>query len=451
MLSNLKVVQSYQGNGSTTAFSITQDIIINDSSELLVYIRDETDPANITITLQTEGALQDYTLTGASPPSQPFDDTVEFTTAPTADQQVWLVRALPLTQTQDLDPNVGIPADSTEKTFDRMVAMIQQLAEKLERTIKFNITSGISDVENPDPVATTFIGWDSGGTALKLYTVSELAALVAADGTGSIPAGGDQYALLEKQSSTDSDAAWTDPLVYQGYTERFSELVDLSGAKATLDYIMNMGYAPPTVSLGTSPNYATIREKGDTQSSVDLTATIVKVLDNIATVRFYRGATLLDTQSSGGGIPSGGASTYTDATPFSDNVTYSVQVDDDSAQAKPSATSTRNFVFVYPYYYGVGAASLGASVSGLTKQLIAETTSTSRSFTVDGTEKMYFAYPASYGVLANIFDINNFDTIGDWTKTVANITGLDGNPVSYNIYEFNNYAVAGSYQYTFKQ
>jgi hypothetical protein len=128
-----------------------------------------------------------------------------------------------------------------------------------------------------------------------------------------------------------------------------------------------------------------------------------------------------------------------------------VQVDDDSAEAKPSATSTRNFVFVYPYYYGVGAASLGTGVAGLTKQIIAETTNTVRNFTVNGSQKMYFAYPASYGTLSQILDINSFNTIADWTLTVANITGLDGNPVSYNIYEFNNFAVAGTFQYTFQQ
>lgn len=451
MLSNQTVKQVYQGNGATTSFSITQDIINNDSSEILVYIRDETDPDAITETLQVEGALQDYTLTGANPPSQPFDDTVEFNVAPTATQQVWIFREVPLTQTQDIDPYTGIPAETTEKNLDKIVAMIQQLNEKAGRSLMFGLTTSTTGITVPDPEVSALLGWNETGDELVNYTIDELAALLAASVGGGVPEGGVEYDLLER-SDVESEGRWAGPMVYQGYSERYSQLVDLEGIKATLDYIMDMGYAPPTISLGTSPSYSAIRERGDTIASVDLTATIGLVLDNISEVRFYRGVTLIDTQTSGGAIPSGGASTYTDATPFSTTTSYSAQVDDDSAEAKPSATSaTRTFTFVYPYYYGVGAAGLGAGVSALTKQIIAETTSTVRNFTVDGTEKMYFAYPASYGTLSSILDINSFNTVADWTLTVANITGLDGNPVSYNIYEFNNFAVAGTYQYTFIQ
>ena len=262
---------------------------------------------------------------------------------------------------------------------------------------------------------------------------------------------GSPYSLLEATGLADPSTDWTDPMVYEGYTERFGETVNLQGIKAVTDYIMDMGYAPPTVALSTNPNYAVIREKGDVISSVDLTANIVRVLNDIAEVRFYRGATLIDTQTSGGGIPAGGNSTFTDSNSFSDNRSYRVEVDDDSVQSKPSAQQTRSFVFVYPYYYGVGAAGLGAGVSALTKQIIQEATSAVRSFSPNGSQKMYFAYPASYGNLTSILDINSFNTIADWTKTTTNITGLDGNPVSYNIYEFNNFAVAGSYQYTFIQ
>jgi hypothetical protein len=172
-LSNLIVKQSYQGNGATTTFSITQDIIANDSSEIKVYIRDETDPANITETLMVEGALQDYTLTGASPPSQPFDDTVLFSVAPTATQQVWIVRELPLTQTQDIDPNVGIPAETTEKTLDKIVGLVQQLDEKLDRVPYLALTSPTpgSALQLPEPEPDEIIGWNSTGTGLENKTI----------------------------------------------------------------------------------------------------------------------------------------------------------------------------------------------------------------------------------------------------------------------------------------
>lgn len=335
-----------------------------------------------------------------------------------------------------------------EMALDYITGPIQRLAYLITRAVRLDESTTGFDPKLPTTITRAgedrFLKIKDDGTGFEVGVAG------AGGAGGVIPDGGQEFDLLE-HSGSEGEPRWTLPLVYQGYSERFSQLVNLSGIKAVTDYIMDMGYAPPTVSLATSPNYATLRERGDTISSVDLIASINKVLDDIAEVRFYRGGTLIDTQTSGGGIPDGGTNNYTDSDAFSTNRSYSVQVDDTSAQSKPSATSSRTFSFVYPYYYGVGEAGLGAGVSALTKQIINETTNTTRNFTVDGTEKMYFAYPASYGTLSSILDINSFNTVGDWTLTVANITGLDGNPVSYNIYEFNNYAVAGTYQYTFQQ
>lgn len=337
-----------------------------------------------------------------------------------------------------------------ETFFDHAIMLIQQILERLSRviTLPYWIEADEFDPTLPSNIAAggedKYLGIKDDGSGFEIK--------LGPGGGGGLPQeSGSVYSILEATGLEDPATRWTDPIVYQGYSERYSQLVDLEGLKETIDYIMDMGYAPPTVSLGTSPSYTTVREKGDTISSVDLTANIVKVLDDISEVRFYRGVTLIDTQVSGGGIPNGGNSTFTDSNAFSDNRSYSVQVDDDSAESKPSATSTRNFVFVYPYYYGVGAAGLGAGVSALTKQIITEVTSAVRTMSPNGSQKMYFAYPASYGALTSILDINSFNTIADWTRTTEAITGLDGNPVNYYVYEFNNFAVAGSYQYTFIQ
>lgn len=444
-LTNTEVRAKYNANGVTVTFAIpftgvfTGGLTIEQQTK--VYSVDETtDPLVPEEILLTEGAMNDYTIVGAN---------VVFNTAPASPLKILVIRQVTFTQPTDLGETEEFPVETVEETMDKIVAMAQELKEMSRRSLKYRITSGEVDKIFPDPQASTVITYDEDGNLITL-TFAQLGAYIAIAG-GGMPAGGEAFALLEKVSDAEGDGTWTQPLVYQGYSERYSQLVDLEGIKAVADFIMDMGYAPPTVSLGTNPNYATLRERGDEITSVDLTATIGVVLDDIAEVRFYRGATLIDTQTSGGGIPSGGASTYTDADPFETNRTYSVQVDDVSAEAKPSATSSRTFTFVYPYYYGVGAAGLGIAVDTLTKQIINETTSTLRNFTVDGTEKMYFAYPASYGTLSSILDVNSFNTVGDWTLTVANITGLDGNAVSYNIYEFNNFAVAGTYEYTFIQ
>lgn len=236
---------------------------------------------------------------------------------------------------------------------------------------------------------------------------------------------------------------------YNGFSLRFNEMFISTGLGDTLEKIIKLGYLAPTVSLSGSSNI--LREKGTTVSGITLTANVTKKSDPISEVKFFLNpATLLDTQTSGGAIPSGGSSSYTYATAFSDNRTFRVDVKDDGATGGPTTVSaTTTYSFVYPYYYGVGASGLGASVSGLTKSVINSNANLTQNFSPNGTQKMYFAYPSSYGALTKIYDVNNFDTLLDWTRTTVNITGLDATAQSYYVYEFNNYAVSGTYPYRF--
>lgn len=241
--------------------------------------------------------------------------------------------------------------------------------------------------------------------------------------------------------------------VFDGYSARFSEQFGpTTGLMDTLNKIIKITYTAPAISLSGSSNV--LREKGASVSGITLTAAITKRSDPIAEVKFYRNpSTLLDTQTSGGAIPNGGSSTYTYATAFTDNVTFRAEATDNGATGGPTTvSSTTTYSFVYPYYYGVGAAGLNAAgIQALTKDVIASNANLNRSFTVNGTQKMYFAYPQSYGALVNILDVNNFDTIGDWTRTTKTFTMLDSTSQSYYCYEFNNFAVAGTYPYTFKR
>ncbi len=233
---------------------------------------------------------------------------------------------------------------------------------------------------------------------------------------------------------------------------RFSEQFTSTGLMDTLTKIIQPGYSQPLISVSGSSNI--LREKGDTVSGVTLTAGITKRSDPIAEVRFYRNpSTLLDTQTSGGGIPNGGNSTYNYATPFSDTVTFRAEADDDGTSGGPTTVqATTTYNFVYPYYVGAGSPGLSAaSVAALTKRIIQSTANRTETIAASGGNVFYFAYPASYGALTSILDVNNFETIGDWTLRTENITGLDASAQSYHIYEFDNPVTAGSYQYTFKR
>lgn len=239
---------------------------------------------------------------------------------------------------------------------------------------------------------------------------------------------------------------------YDGYSSRFGQIFTSEGLDDTLQKILLITYTAPQISLSGSSNV--LREKGASVSNITLTAAITKRSDPIKEVRFYRNpSTLLDTQTSGGAIPSGGNSTYLYSTSFSDNVTFRAEADDDGATGGPTTVSaTTTYSFVYPYYTGAGSA--GKTGAQIRSDLVTDVSSSNSNKTVifsgvNNGQVLYLAYPQSYGALTHIYDINNFDTIADWTQSVKSITGLDGNPVNYYVYEFNNPLVSGSYTYRF--
>lgn len=170
-LSDLDVLGKYTANGVTTTFSIAHAIVESDSNETLVYTIDESVVPPVK-TLKVEGALQDYTLTGASPPTTPFNTTVTFNAAPTSGLKVLVVRAYPLTQNQDINATDAVPLATIELASDRLVAMIQMLSERIGRALKFRLGyTALTDVDVPDPVANTYLRWNAGATALTNATV----------------------------------------------------------------------------------------------------------------------------------------------------------------------------------------------------------------------------------------------------------------------------------------
>lgn len=449
-VSNTVVKQMYNGNGSTTNFTIPFAYIGDEASaQVTVY---KVDNVTGVQTLQVEGALQDYTLTpvynAVTNPNGPT--TVVFNTAPANTVKVLIIRTVPLTQVIDFIVNTSsFKAEDVEEGMDRIVMMVQQLAEVLSRVPAITQFQSMVGLFNPNlPV----------GEADQILTVNATGdgfiwvdpATVAAAG-GGLPVGGDTGDGLEKIDSTDGNAQWVS-FNYAG-NGRFGPWSS-SGLKDTVDKLVGIAYSPPTISLSASGGSGTVREKGAVVAGTTLSANIVVVSDPIAQVRFYLSpSTLLDTQSSGGAIPSGGTSTYNYTPNFSDTTSFYARVDDTGVTGGPSTvtSNTVTFTFVYPYYFGAGAPGLNAAaVAALTKDIRISTSSLPKSFSPTVGQVYYFAYPSSYGALTQIYDQTNFPTIGDWTRTTRTITGLDGTGQSYYVYEFNNViGVAGTYSYTF--
>lgn len=191
-------------------------------------------------------------------------------------------------------------------------------------------------------------------------------------------------------------------------------------------------YQPPQVNLTTNPsNY--ILEAGDTSvSNVDLTANITVGDLPIVSITFNKNLLEIHTSAAD--------TTFTDIADITTDTNYHVVVSDGTTDV----SSVKNFTFVYPFYTGVAGGGLSASgVAGLTKSI---STKSSRTITNSpSTQVFYFAYPAFYGTLSSIIDPTNFDIIADYTRRTENITGLDGNAISYYIYEYNNLTSQSSF------
>ena len=202
-------------------------------------------------------------------------------------------------------------------------------------------------------------------------------------------------------------------------------------------------YTAPLISLNALNPAQGVREFGNTIALVALAATTTKRTDNITAVKFRRNGA--DIYSVPAPNPAGGVETYNDAVLVDATTTYDSQVSDGTTAV---ISNSRTYTFVYPYYYGVGAQGLtAAQVAGLAKSVAIKS---NKAYVFNPTNQVYYmAYPASYGVLTSILDTNGFETIGDWTLRVENITGLDGLVVSYNIYEFNNLTTQINFTNTF--
>ena len=171
MLSNTTVRATYQGDGNTTTFAIPFAFIRDDSVETKVYVRDESvDPA--TETLQVEGSMQDYELTGAQTVDD-FNTDVEFNSAPGSQEKVIIIRERPLTQSLDLTTSGQYKPESQELNYDDIVAMIQELDERVNRAPTQRITSQDGSLEFPELENENFLRVDKNGN-LEWFNIPEI-------------------------------------------------------------------------------------------------------------------------------------------------------------------------------------------------------------------------------------------------------------------------------------
>ena len=154
-LSSIDSKTIYGGNGSTAAFAIPFMFLSNDDIEVVLVDAEDVEY------VQSRGT--DYQLSGTG------DQTGGVCTMilpPEVGQTLVIRRDPAMVQEVDYVENDAFPAASHEAALDKLTMICQALAEKLDRTISFRLSSAVTGINLPDPSAGRVLAWNSGGNTL---------------------------------------------------------------------------------------------------------------------------------------------------------------------------------------------------------------------------------------------------------------------------------------------
>jgi len=182
-ISTTTIKNSYSGDDSTTVFAYTFKIAT--TADIQVIIRSSAGAETVK-TLTTH-----YSVSGAGVAT---GGNVTMVTAPASGETLVIRRATTQTQAVDLVENDPFTADSVEGAFDKNLAIIQELQELADRSIKVSRTNTITSSEITTSAAnraSKTLGFDSSG---DLTTVADF-----------LPAGGDSAQFTYSTTTTDSD------------------------------------------------------------------------------------------------------------------------------------------------------------------------------------------------------------------------------------------------------
>ena len=146
---------SYSGNGTQTVFTYT--FKINAEADIQVIIR----ASNGTETVKT--LTTHYSVSGVGSAS---GGNVTMVTAPSATETIVIRRDTTQTQTVDLVENDPFTAETVEGAFDKSVAIVQELQEEVDRSIKLSRTNTMTSTEFTVDAATRankILAFDANG------------------------------------------------------------------------------------------------------------------------------------------------------------------------------------------------------------------------------------------------------------------------------------------------
>ena len=210
---------------------------------------------------------------------------------------------------------------------------------------------------------------------------------------------------------------------------------DLNGM-STHEILNTLLFPYVAFTLGTASRSAAAAtlENGATQTLNSASISITKKSKPITSVKLLNGSTVLG-EKTGDEVAAGGTITFSNlgitvSKSNNPNLKFTV-TDGQTSTDKRVGAST----FVYPYYMGECAADAAIDetlIESLTKKVESKGAKTVTHTCENG--RMIIAYPKAHGALKSILDPNNFETIGDYTRSEVSITGLDGTAQTYYVY-----------------
>ena len=254
-ISTTTIKNSFAGNNSTSAFTYTFKIAA--ASEMQVIIRSSAGVETIkTITTH-------YTVSGVG---NSGGGTVTFTAGniPATGETVVLRRVTAQTQTMDLIDNDPMSAETIETAHDKSIALIQELQEQLNRSIKVSRTATITTPEITDDAsarAGKLLGFDATGNALDATIDGSGVAVSATNAANSATAAANS-ATAAASSAT---AAQTAQAAAEAALDTFDD--DFLGSKSSDPSVDNDGdaLADGALYFNTTDNVMKVYDLGATQ------------------------------------------------------------------------------------------------------------------------------------------------------------------------------------------
>lgn len=149
---------SYAGNDVTVEFAVEFYFLINADIKVILY--------NSTADTETElTEVTHYTLVGAG---EAAGGTLTMITAPASNEQLVILRDVPVTQERDYIEYSNFPAESHEQALDKLTMLVQQYLNKLERVIRFRETSSFTEIEFEDLVAGKILVVNGAGEGISM-------------------------------------------------------------------------------------------------------------------------------------------------------------------------------------------------------------------------------------------------------------------------------------------